>query len=202
MAYENAPVACSGCGGPFSGPDMFRGLHASGWFCAEACREVADLQARVLMLPPAVLRLLRGAINAELLLREPEEAGGPQDKRRASDADDVFGAVVAVGRKYECAFAPLGIAKRDRQWPAFREGAGALRRYVDVAFARKTHIERLRVYEFVLDLLYHWMLGAGVPFTVRGVAGNVGKVPWLVDRHFPGYRASGLLGMVVEHVPA
>ena len=70
--------------------------------------------------------------------------------------------------------------------------------WVDTHFKNITKSERKRTYSIAINSVCDYLEFLGVPLGTKPIINNLGKVPGLIDRAFPGYIQNGLLGMLLE----
>ncbi|MDO8614507.1 MAG: hypothetical protein Q7T33_02070 [Dehalococcoidia bacterium] len=147
-------------------------------------------------LTPEERALVAGRLKAlqALAPQGPEGAlsssGGEDDA-----ADEVLALIVdAVLRLHGERVAPAAL-RRAPSFPAFRAKAREL-----AAFAAEQaggRVRRRALLALGVELLHRDLRRAGMTVTSRTLMACVHQVPAVLDKAFPGYARSGLLGMVV-----
>ena len=79
---------------------------------------------------------------------------------------------------------------------SFRRGVQASEDYV-VSMSPTTRTDWIRGRILVCDNLLEWMRGCNVPISFKALAQNLQNSPTAMEKAFPGYRQSGLLGHVL-----
>lgn len=102
-------------------------------------------------------------------------------------------------------FASIGVEcppptslRRGSAYPAYKEKIGQLQRYI-----KQARLNRVQLRAFLLlavELLYQSVLKTmpGVPVGARVMMMNIHRIPEVIEQHFPGYAASGLLPAIVR----
>lgn len=64
--------------------------------------------------------------------------------------------------------------------------------------ASAQRVEQTKLLRIGLDLLYKDLRNYGVPVTPAVLLRHLHRIPATIDRHFPGYAACGLLGLIIQ----
>lgn len=92
---------------------------------------------------------------------------------------------------------PLHAARRSKHWPAFSRSAPALLAFA-AEFKPRNRAERRAALMICVEVFSDWLAERRIPVYWSTLASGLDKVPGLVDRAFPGYRASGMLPAILR----
>jgi hypothetical protein len=93
---------------------------------------------------------------------------------------------------------PFGVFKKSPLYPKYKDGIARILVYVRETMGAKNRVEERKCLLILFRMLSRWMAGARIPLMLKSVVQQLDRVPALVDRQFPGYRAAGLLPALIK----
>lgn len=78
-----------------------------------------------------------------------------------------------------------------------RDATELVRTFVTDHLKPGNKLARHKAYQILTKMLVRWMIARSIPVTHQTVAQNLGKIPALCSRQFPGYLESGLLPTIL-----
>ena len=93
-------------------------------------------------------------------------------------------------------FCTIPQLRKSQQFKAFAAKVPSVMKYVREAV--ETRNEQRVILELGARLLYQNLTETGLPAGARTVMSHLHRLPSVINREFPGYAASGLLGLIVS----
>ena len=112
------------------------------------------------------------------------------------DEDLVLEAIYDVLTRRGAEFTSPGMYYKSRSFPSFRAKIPALMRYVRQA--AQTRQQQRYLLSIGINSLYNYLFAKNIPINYASILRTIDLVPAMVNRAFPGYAESGLLGMIVR----
>jgi len=128
------------------------------------------------------------------------KADSSPSTREGSKETLLFEAIVAVCKDNGLPVRPFRIfAKNPAIAGQWKEKVPAVIRWIEESFGPRSRAESFRAYRIAVEALVGHL--SRVSVALRGptsIVRNLHKIPETVDREFPGYARSGLLGLVLR----
>lgn len=159
-----------------------------------SAREILDNLGQ---LTPAQLREVQARTTALLggTQARQEAPTGDRDEVRLHAALEALGGVQGL-RKVP----PLGVLRKGPLGRSFREGSQTIAAYILDVWGKQRELKKRKLTDLLLGILLDWILSGPAPVSLKALVENLHQVPALMDEAFPGYKASGLLPLVLERV--
>lgn len=141
---------------------------------------------------PEELRKVRARVA--FLLDGVDDAGSADSGAEREVYDAIRAALEARG----ASFASFAAFTKTAGYKTFRQEAPRIVDYVKKNFKVSRKNERVRVLFLLSELLLAWFDEARLVPGPRTICQQIGKIPVIVERAFPGYRESGLLPIVAK----
>jgi hypothetical protein len=149
-----------------------------------------DLDSLLRSLPKERQRALRDMLDACL-------AGSSQDDAPPA-VSTVFEVVSRVLGKRGIRLLPLSKFQSSKFYADVPERCVWLLEYIKAGFRTEQRLEISAALVIVLELLADRLETRNVPLSYNAMFQGLARIPWLVDRSFPGYWKSGLLGKLIK----
>lgn len=149
---------------------------------------------RLADLSPEQLREIN-ARSSFLLNPSGSEDGEKEDKDHDLEmvGKEFAGILSANGDKRAI---PIPILLKTRAGKPFRKGSKLLLSFIREEFDTKQKVEVIKVVRTLLRLMAKDLQSMGRPISPMTLARQMEMVGQVVDRHFPGYRANGMLPII------
>jgi hypothetical protein len=127
---------------------------------------------------------------------KPAKAGSKDDQEALQTAWDAFCQALQASEGSKPL--PLSLTLRSRYGGQFRKVAKAIDRLIREDFRCKLPVERVKVARLLVGLAASEMEKQGLTVSIKTLCDRLKNPNAVIDRAFPGYRASGLLPMIVK----
>jgi hypothetical protein len=88
--------------------------------------------------------------------------------------------------------------QRTASWKQWQKNLHEVESFYEKLFPNMTKVQEAAVNSLLLQLLVDDLKYLKVAITIGIVSSNLGRVPEVFDRAFPGYRQSGMAGKLLE----
>jgi hypothetical protein len=145
-------------------------------------------------LPKSELAKVRASMN----LLAP--AGGNAAKQAKAETDEalVLGQLAAVLRRHGEQSPPLPVILKTKDAKCFKDGCAVLAAYARTHLRPDNRAEMLQALRVLLDVLVRYIVSRERPVTFRTACRHLGTIAAAVEQEFPGYRAAGMLTVVLN----
>ena len=93
---------------------------------------------------------------------------------------------------------PWAVFKKNRFYNHYNTSYDLLEDFMVENFEGMSTPERIQFYRLVLRILVRDLKRIGVEVSIGSITTNLGRVPSLIDRAFPGYIESGMMSKVLR----
>jgi len=90
----------------------------------------------------------------------------------------------------------ISVLKKSPRWAAFTRVAADVDAFV--SDLEKDRVKKLAATQYCCDLLINHLIKNGMRLEIPGIIWGLDNLTDIIDQHFPGYLASGLMGKVLE----
>ena len=123
-----------------------------------------------------------------------------QTKKEQDNAEELYKAAAEALMSAEgIRSKPWPIFKKSkREWAKFSQSAKLANEFIDTL--ERDRVKKLAVRKWLCKLLIASMIERGRPLKWFAISSELSDLPTLVNTYFPGYMASGLMGVVLDSV--
>lgn len=161
--------------------------------------DLKSIEAQIFKLDPDELSHLKRRIDT-MLTAAGRKTSGHLIPSKDHDADEhwMLAEICSVLQSRGLGVLYPARLRTMRGMDAFREKLPALAGYIKRAAPKQ--IQRRAIFRLGVELLYDNLVEMNVPITEVTLLGHIHRLPAVLDVHFPGYAASGMLAWIIREV--
>ena len=124
--------------------------------------------------------------------------GGEEPPEEEDSASLAYTAAIEVGRQYfGTRLPPWSLVLRRQERKPMVDGLSSLAPSIESWFATRTQNQLFGAWHNAFESLGLFLKDRDIPYRLRTITQSLDSIPHAIDRSYPGYRESGLLGVLI-----